>query len=259
MLRLTVILLFLFFELLHSQFIIPERIIPEKLTVYFTTKKIDGLRKPILHLRCPGASNNFFWVSDLHTNQICSKDTLFIDVQGYDFINHSKYIDTDSLLSFPAIKFSKKDIVISKKFLENNKTKIVLIKLNRQFNKFEIKRDNRIINFKSVSVNNIEIPQHPLFDFNKVILFPSNCYRLYASGYSDSTETLLNDLKSFGKQAGLILANEIYPQIPIGFNDSNVYFVVPDSMRYKKHLGYLPNYPKAPVSMVPITDFGDGL
>jgi hypothetical protein len=208
-----------------------------------------GQKYPLLSLRCFGASGSDQWISNLLVDQIYYRDSLRLNVLGYYHLDHSNisknmdYIDTFDIL------FARKHIMIPISTLDIVDTMKIVIQLKGRRNSYNLIRDNLIVKLDPLIEENIKIEQVPYKNFQEVILFPSEIYRIYIAGKVDRSIDYESDLIQYSESQGYLLANMNYPQIPKGFRGTIIYVIGEDTKDIyiprgtALPLGNLPGFP----------------
>ena len=203
--------------------------------------------------------NSQYWSSDLFIDQICFQDSVVFNILGFEFADYSNRTTSETII-LPTAEMSEKNVILP---LENNHTKKIIIYLQDKKNVFYIKRDNLLIKMDSVKLENINIMNHPFYNFSEVVLFPKDVYILYIAGDVKDNINYIPSIIEFGQNLGFKHANKIYPQIPNNCRDRAVYFVIHDPIVNKLqkgrsiNLGNLPDYPKISVHLSMISSWGD--
>ncbi len=233
----------------YSQFQQPHLTVPEELNLYLCSKKINDVFQPALHFSCITGPNTAYWSSRLYTDTFYDKDKIQIEILGYDFMDNSEFYRKNGLYLGEMIQESRKNVYISRYFLNDLEKKKLIVLLNDQVNEFEIIRDSLVVYLTPKSLININIDSSRVHNPLEVILFPPDVFRLSLSGNVNDKIDYMSDIFEFIKKFNIIPAYERYPQIPkLGKLITYVY-IAKDNQLYKelrlnnfKSLGNLPGY-----------------
>ena len=247
-----IVILFLIINA-QSQYPNPQLIVPDNVGLRLNCKIINGEKQPILTFRYKAAYGSDHWVSNLIVNQICYKDSIKFDIQGYYYLDNYQYYKDNKLVIIPDELSASKSIVIPTSILYLNDSIKIIIKLKGKRNVFYISQDDLIISLNPVDLENIRISENTDKNYNKLLLFPPDTYRIYIAGKVNRSVNYESSIVKFADSLGFTLAKTKYPQIPTGFNHTNLYFIRKDSLYLNiprvtaRRLGYLPDHPDVEV------------
>ena len=253
MMRIILVLLFLFTAINYQTLRTSPRVVPDKVNVQLCTIVFNSIRIPVINLYLETPSTSLIWTSkNLFVDVYFIDRKLYLWIRGYDRVVNNDSCGKAERLITGFEKFTYRNIMIFPSYFSNDSLDI-RIKLNGIENRIMLAKDNLECKILPIFASNIE------FDLKGMskILYPADVYNLYLSGHVDPNYDYLNDLLEFAKNKKIALANSKYPQIKIG-NQQNIYVVLNESELTKllsKGLGTLRDHELVQVNVRRILDF----
>lgn len=259
MIKKTIYCIVFLYGISLSQCPTPEFKEPDSLEILLQSQIYNSIRQPLFHFQYAAAGGTDKWISYLLVNQINYQDSVILDVRGYYEIDYLEHIRKNELIINFITQFARKSIIVPQEILKDKTPKKFIILLKNKRNIIILEKNNLLVKLVPIELHNIKIYELPNKNFSEVLLFPRDVYRVYIAGKTKRNIDYLSSIIEFSKTLGFTLANDKYPQIPIGFSNSNILIVTNDEIysgmenSRAKQLGELPNHPGVKVLIAKIS------